>query len=148
MTLPNRRHLAAAFTIAAALVLGACGGLPRPGTSSAERSVRVLVYNIHAGKDAAGVDNLAGVAALVRETRADLVLLQEVDQGTRRSGNVDQPAVLAERTGFHVAFGSALDYDGGEYGVAMLSRWPIVSDTLIHLPVEPPQQRAGGSTGR
>ncbi len=113
--------------------------------ASAGTSVRVLVYNIHAGKDAAGVDNLAGVAQLVRTTGADVVLLQEVDQGTRRSGGVDQPAVLAERTGYHVAFGSALDYDGGHYGVAILSRWRIVRDTLIHLPVAPPQQRSGGS---
>ncbi|MBC8089196.1 MAG: endonuclease/exonuclease/phosphatase family protein, partial [Phycisphaerae bacterium] len=42
-------------------------------------------------------------------------------------------------------FGSALDYDGGKYGVAILSRWPIISDTLFHLPVEPPQTRSGGS---
>jgi endonuclease/exonuclease/phosphatase family metal-dependent hydrolase len=108
-------------------------------------TVRVLVYNIHAGKDAAGVDNLQGVVALIREARADLVLLQEVDQGTRRSGVVDQPAVLAARSGFHVAFGSALDYDGGKYGVATLSRWPIAFDTLHRLPVDPPQERAGGS---
>lgn len=115
-----------------------------PGTATLG-PVRILVYNIHAGRDAAGVDNLAGVAALVRDLRADLVLLQEVDQGTRRSGNVDQPAALAAATGFHVAFGSALDYDGGKYGVAILSRWPITFDTLFHLPVDPPQARAGGS---
>ena len=108
-------------------------------------TVRVLIYNIHAGKDAAGVKNLDGVVALIRETRADLVLLQEVDQGTRRSGIVDQPAVLSVGSGFHVAFGSALDYDGGKYGVATLSRWPITFDTLYRLPVDPPQERAGGS---
>lgn len=108
-------------------------------------TVRVLVYNIHAGKDAAGVANLDGVVALIRETHADIVLLQEVDQLTRRSGLVDQPAVLATRTGFHVAFGSALDYDGGKYGVGTLSRWPIAFDTLYRLPVDPPQERAGGS---
>ena len=33
----------------------------------------------------------------------------------------------------------------GKYGVAILSRWPIVADTLVHLPVTPPQARAGGS---
>jgi endonuclease/exonuclease/phosphatase family metal-dependent hydrolase len=106
----------------------------------------VLVYNIHAGKDAAGVDNLSRVADLVRSTHADLVLLQEVDKGTKRSGYVDQPSVLAARTGLNVAFGSALDYDGGKYGVAILSRWPILKDTLFHLPVDSPQTRAGGST--
>jgi Metal-dependent hydrolase len=126
----------------AALALGCVtGGTPAPTTEP----VRVLVYNIHAGKTAAGVDNLTGVAYLIRSTRADVVLLQEVDQGTRRSGGVDQPAKLASLTGHHAAFGSALDYDGGKYGVAILSRWPIVAETLIHLPVDPPQQRAGGS---
>ena len=108
-------------------------------------TIRVVVYNMHAGKDAAGVDNLLRIVDFVREARADLVLLQEVDQGTRRSGGVDQPAVLAQRSGFHVAFGSALDYDGGKYGVATLSRWPITFDTLYPLPVDPPQERAGGS---
>ncbi len=90
-------------------------------------------------------ESLDGIAAVVRSTNADLVLLQEVDKGTKRSGNVDQPAALAARTGLHVAFGSARDYDGGTYGVAILSRWPILEDTLIHLPVDPPQERAGGS---
>ncbi|HET7550825.1 MAG TPA: glycoside hydrolase family 3 N-terminal domain-containing protein [Gemmatimonadaceae bacterium] len=127
-------------TLSCASIRTAAPPAPAPGITA-----RVLVYNIHAGKDAAGADNLAGVAKLVRTSGADVVLLQEVDQGTRRSGGVDQPAVLAARTGMHVAFGSSLDYDGGEYGVAILSRWPIVRDTLIHLPVTPPQQRAGGS---
>jgi endonuclease/exonuclease/phosphatase family metal-dependent hydrolase len=123
--------------------LTACASRVAPPNSPA--TLRVLVYNIHAGKTAAGVDNLAGIADLVRTTGADVVLLQEVDRGTRRSGNVDQPAVLAASTGYHAAFGSALDYDGGKYGIAILSRWPIVAETLIHLPVNPPQQRAGGS---
>lgn len=107
--------------------------------------LRILVYNIHAGKDAQGSDNLERVADIVRRTGADLVLLQEVDRGTERSGRTDQPAVLARLTGYHAAFGQTLDYQGGEYGIAVLSRWRIVSDTLLPLTVQPPQQRAGGS---
>ena len=129
----------------AALALGILLACVRPVPSTGPRDVRVLVYNIHAGKDAAGIDNLQRVADLVRATRADVVLLQEVDRGTRRSGNVDQPSVLAQRTGFSVAFGKTLDYDGGEYGIAILSRWPIAEQALVRLPVEPPQQRSGGS---
>lgn len=108
-------------------------------------TLRVLVYNIHAGKDAAGEGNLERVAGLIRETGADLVLLQEVDRGTRRSGGVDQLAVLEGRTGLVGAFGKTLDYQGGDYGIAVLSRWPVARDTLIRLPVEPAQARAGGS---
>jgi endonuclease/exonuclease/phosphatase family metal-dependent hydrolase len=128
-----------------ALALGLSTSCVRPPSSPTPREVRVLVYNVHAGKDAAGADNLARVADLVRETRADIALLQEVDRSTRRSGQVDQPDLLARRTGFAVAFGKTLDYDGGEYGITVLSRWPIAQETLIRLRVEPPQRRAGGS---
>lgn len=120
----------------------ACASL-RPG--DAGREIRVLVYNIHAGKDATGVDNLARVAEIVRSTRADIALLQEVDRGTTRSGRVDQPLVLGALTGFDVAFGKTLEYQGGDYGIAVLSRWPISADSLIRLPVVPPQNRSGVS---
>lgn len=109
------------------------------------RSARVLVYNMHAGKDAAGIDNLARIASLVDSVDADIVLLQEVDRNTTRSGRVDQPATLARLTSFHVAFGKSLDYQGGEYGIAVLSRWPITAETTLSLPIDPPQPRSGGS---
>ena len=130
--------------LALAGLAAAAAGCTRQALAPA-REVRVLVYNIHAGKDAAGVDNLERIAAIVRETGADFALLQEVDRGTRRSGGVDQVAALARATGLHAAFGRTLDYDAGQYGIALLSRWPIASDTLVSLPVEPPQRRAGGS---
>lgn len=107
--------------------------------------LRVVVFNIHAGKDAAGVDNLERVAQTVRESGADIVLLQEVDRFTTRSAKTDQIGTLARLTGFRTAFGKTLDYQGGEYGIAVLSRWSIIGDTLIDLPVNPPQARAGGS---
>ena len=138
-----RPQLRQTFSLALATTLAlACS----PRMAAPPRTVvRVLVYNIHAGKDAEGVDNLERVAAIVRRSGADIALLQEVDRNTRRSGGVDQPAVLARLTGLHAAFGRTLDYQGGEYGIAILSRWPISSDTLISLPVDPPQPRSGGS---
>lgn len=134
-----RLRAAAVLALAATLVSCSTHAVSPPA------ELRVLVFNIHAGKDAGGVDNLGRVAALVRETRADVVLLQEVDRLTTRSGNVDQLRELERGTGYHGAFGRTLDYQGGEYGIALLSRWPIVHDTLVPLRIDPPQQRAGGS---
>lgn len=130
---------------AALALLTLLAGCATMQPASSYPQLRVLVYNIHAGKDAAGVDNLARVADLVKETRADVVLLQEVDSVTRRSGGVDQLAALRQATGMHAAFGSTLEYQGGGYGIALLSRFPIRSHRLVPLPNDPPQPRAGGS---
>lgn len=123
------------------LLLFGCAAARTP----AQRELVVLVYNIHAGKDAGGVDNLERVAALITASKADLVLLQEVDRQTTRSGKVDQLATLRQLTGMYGVFGKSLDYQGGEYGIATLSRWPITSQRVVPLPVEPAQTRAGGS---
>jgi endonuclease/exonuclease/phosphatase family metal-dependent hydrolase len=106
----------------------------------------VLVFNIHAGKDAGGAPNLDGVAGLVKSTRPDAVLLQEVDRNTARSGAVDQVAELQKTTGFDAAFApSLIHYDGGEYGIAILSRYGIGFQATTPLTVSPVQTRAGGS---
>ncbi len=98
-------------------------------------SIRVLVYNIHAGKDVARAENLTRVAEIVTDSRADIVLLQEVDNRTKRSGGVDQLARLRELTGYYGVFGKTIDYDGGEYGIAILSKRPLASWRFTRLPV-------------
>ena len=134
------RSLTRLLALLVVLCVPACKPFVQP-----DRTVRVLVYNIHAGKDAAGRGNLEDVAALVKSTDADVVLLQEVDRGTQRSGNVDQVQVLMDRTEFGSAFGRTLDYDGGEYGIAALSEDGFSYSDTMSLPVSPPQARAGGS---
>lgn len=138
-----RRVIAAAFltaTILLSLGVGACMPLARQDTA-----VRVLIFNIHAGTDASGRPYLDAVADLVRSTAADVVLLQEVDRRTRRSGNVDQLEALSRKTGFASAFGRSLDYDGGQYGIAALARKSLDAADTTPLPTAPPQPRAGGA---
>jgi endonuclease/exonuclease/phosphatase family metal-dependent hydrolase len=127
---------------AAPLLLAACAA----GTSAAARpraavqaaaaggdTVRVVTYNIFGGKDLTRSSNLERIAALIDTLRADIVLLQEVDRLTARSGGVDQAAVLAQATGLHVVFGRSIDFGGGEYGNAILTRWPVRSWRVVPL---------------
>jgi endonuclease/exonuclease/phosphatase family metal-dependent hydrolase len=107
--------------------------------------LRVMTYNIHAGKDAAQVDNLARVAALIDSAAADIVLLQEVDRRTQRANGVDHFNELRRLTGMHGVFGKSLDYQGGEYGIAVLARFPVDSIAAVSLKVDPPQARSGNS---
>jgi len=93
----------------------------------------VVSYNIRHG---VGMDDrldLERTAATLRRLQPDIVALQEVDEGVGRSGRVDQPARLGELLGMEHAFGSFMEYQGGRYGLAILSRHPIRSVTSVRL---------------
>jgi endonuclease/exonuclease/phosphatase family metal-dependent hydrolase len=96
--------------------------------------LRVLCYNIH---HAEGVDrqlDLDRIARVIKSVEPDLVALQEVDQNAARTRSIDQPAELARLTGMHVAFGPNIELQGGHYGNAVLSRFPIKSHKNHLLP--------------
>lgn len=103
-------------------------------------TLRVLTYNIHHGQGEDGVFDLERIARVIKSVKPDLVALQEVDKGTERSSGVDQATVLGELTGMHVVFGEAMPYEGGSYGEAVLSRWPIVSSQAHALPYQDDQE--------
>lgn len=88
---------------------------------------RVMTYNIHHGEGQDGRVDLERIAKVILDANADAVALQEVDQNTRRTGGVDMAVDLAKRTNMHVAFGANLDFQGGKYGTAILSKHPIES---------------------
>jgi endonuclease/exonuclease/phosphatase family metal-dependent hydrolase len=116
------------ISVLAALILitPMAGGAQVPG-----RVLRVLTYNIHHGEGTDGKIDLERIAKIIQAEKPDLVALQEVDQRTKRSGGVDQAGRLAELTGMHGTFGKAMDFQGGAYGVATLSRWPL-QDPRVH----------------
>ncbi len=80
-----------------------------------------------------GLD-LERIAEVIRASQADVVALQEVDRRVPRSGNVDQAETLARLTGMEVIFGKNIDLQGGGYGNAILSRYPIVRSQNHALP--------------
>ena len=89
--------------------------------------LKVISYNIHHGADNNEVNTLLEMGAYIKRSQADLVGLQEVDSMCNRSGNVDQMKVLAEITGMHYTFLRHFAYDGGAYGLGVLSKYPISS---------------------
>lgn len=106
----------------------------RTSNLAASRTLRVVTWNIHHAEGADGRVDIDRIAARLKELDADVVFLQEVDRQTRRSGNVDQPTVLAHRLGMWSCFGDFMPYDGGQYGLCILSRWPLRDVGNVQLP--------------
>ncbi|CAA9362498.1 MAG: hypothetical protein AVDCRST_MAG93-7741, partial [uncultured Chloroflexia bacterium] len=108
--------------------------------------ITFMTYNIKVGTWTPR--GLEAIAEVIAAATPDIVALQEVDRYMERTGMVDQVAWLAERLGYHAAYGPAVSgehFGGnhGEYGLAVLSRWPIVEQErrlLFHQPL-PPEQR-------
>lgn len=92
---------------------------------SRSTALTVMSYNIHHGADKKETLTLEDIGAFINASGADLIGLQEVDSMCRRSGQEDQMKQLAEITGMHYAFKRHFAYDGGAYGLGLLSRFPI-----------------------
>ncbi len=104
------------------------------------KRITVMTYNIHhCNPPSAGAKiDMEAIARVINKEKPDLVALQEVDVNTERSGKgLHQARELARLTGMHAYFSKAIDHQGGDYGVAVLSKFPIVDSSRIILPVDP-----------
>lgn len=112
--------------------------LDEPAKSKLEKVVeqpfRIVSYNIKRGLGNDGKTDLKRTAAVLKKLKPDFVGLQEVDKDVRRSGKIDQAAKLARELKMNYIFAPFMDYQGGHYGLAVLSRYPIGNVTVVDLP--------------
>lgn len=103
--------------------------------ADSDPTFRVLTYNIHHGEGTDGRVDLERIASVIREAHPDIVCLQEVDRNLARTQRLDMPETLARLLGMPVVFGPNLETDGGQYGNATLTRFPVTFHEVIPLPV-------------
>lgn len=99
--------------------------------------LRVMSYNIHHANPPSepGLISPEAIAEVIRKEDPDLVALQEVDVNNRRSGeDLHQAEAIAEELGMYFHFAKAIDYQGGFYGNAVLSKYPILDRMDVELP--------------
>jgi len=117
----NRRPFV--FILVLALAAAACSGLrsrpagsaPPPATATQAplgqagkpeqaRTFRMMTFNIHHGEGVDGRIDLERIAAVIRDERADIVALQEVDKGVERTARRDLAEELSKLTGMKALF--------------------------------------------
>jgi len=126
------KRLYFAFTL---LIMCSCG-VSREQANTAQKSsneLKIMSYNIHIGNPPSkpGLIDMEAIIKAIKSEDPDLIALQEVDVNTLRSGKINQADIIARKLGMNFFFAKAIDHDGGDYGVALLSKFPI-SETKIH----------------
>ena len=100
-------------------------------SAQAQNTLKLMSYNI---KNANGMDNVCNfqrIANVINNASPDVVAIQEVDSMTNRSGQKYVLGEIADRTQMHGYFAPARDYDGGKYGIGLLTKQvPLRLQTL------------------
>ncbi len=103
------------------------GKVAGTGNAKGEDTLCILTYNVHrCNPPGTKIIDIAAIANVVKQCKADVVALQEIDVNTIRSGkDIHEAEEIAKACGMYVCFGKAIDFSGGAYGVAILSKYPI-----------------------
>ncbi len=115
-----------------ALVLSLSGQVsiyPQP-----ENTLRLMSYNV---RNARGLDEKVDyerIANIIRKVSPDVVALQELDSMTERSGKVDVLGILSDLVKMYSVYGASIDFQGGKYGIGILSKEKPLSWKRIPLP--------------
>lgn len=99
-----------------------------------QNQLNVLTYNVHNGIGLDGKTDYARIGTLIRNSGADVVAIQEVDSATQRSKGRYVLGEIAAEALMRPTFGAAIPYDGGKYGIGILSKEKPLSVRHIALP--------------
>lgn len=99
--------------------------------------LRLMTYNTHGCSGVDGRVSPRRIGRIVREQMPDIVALQELDLGRRRSRAEDQAAIIAREVGMNVVFCPTVTRGEEHYGHALLSRWPVEIVKRARLPDDP-----------
>jgi len=98
------------------------------------KQVKILSYNV---RNARGMDEIIDydrVADVIRRIDANCVAVQELDSATQRSGGLIALNELAKRTGMFATYNKSIDYQGGGYGIGILTKEKPLRKDAIELP--------------
>lgn len=102
--------------------------------ATAAQAFTLMSFNIKDCNGMDGTNDPQRTAVAINAVRPDVVAIQEVDSMTNRCGHRDMLAILGRETGLHHYFAPAIDYDGGRYGIGLLTRSEPLAVTRRALP--------------
>lgn len=99
-----------------------------------DEAIRILSYNIRNSKGMDGVTDYNRTATVINSIAPQVAAIQEIDSVTHRSKGVYVLQELAKRTNMYATFNPSISYDGGKYGIGILSKEKPLTTKVVALP--------------
>ena len=91
-------------------------------SAHSQNDLKLMSYNIRNAKGMDNVRNVQRIANVINNEAPDVIAVQELDSMTTRSNHTYVLAEVAERTQMHASYAPAIDFQGGKYGIGILSK--------------------------
>lgn len=118
----------------------------RFGKFSGKREIRIITYNVHSCIGMDGKISPERTARMIAQYSPDIVALQELDVGQKRTEDIDQAHLIAKKLQMEFHFHPTMHVEKGLYGNAVLTYLPmrlIKADKLPGLPHKPSLEPRG-----
>lgn len=102
--------------------------------SARPTTLNLMSYNVH---NCIGMDNVRDydrIARIILQASPDVVALQELDSATQRNNRIYALGELEQRTGMHGIFSAAIPFQGGSYGIGILSKEKPLNYKTVPMP--------------
>ena len=110
--------------------------------------LKLMSYNIRNAKGMDNVRNVQRIANVINNEAPDVVAVQELDSMTTRSNQTYVLAEVAERTQMHASYAPAISFQGGKYGIGILSKEKPLDIQTYPLPGREEERTRGRGSGR
>lgn len=97
------------------------------------KTMKIMSVNMNLSSNAA---NFPIMVEMIKAYDPDLLFLRQCDSKTSRAAGVDRPQVIADELGMEV-FMKGRSYNGGQFGNAVLSKFPIREHFGLDLTKDP-----------
>ena len=91
-------------------------------SDNSQNDLKLMSYNIRNAKGMDNVRNVQRIVNVINNEAPDVVAVLELDSMTTRSNQTFVLAEVAERTQLHASYAPAIDFQGGKYGIGILSK--------------------------
>lgn len=106
----------------------------KAGTAREATRLRFMTYNVHSCRGMDGKVSPARIARVIAQSDPDIVALQELDVGRKRTDAIDQARLVADILAMEMQFHPAISVQEEQYGDAILSRLPMTRVKAAPLP--------------
>ncbi|HUI33061.1 MAG: endonuclease/exonuclease/phosphatase family protein [Dysgonamonadaceae bacterium] len=103
-------------------------------SSQDTKTFKIASYNVRNAKGMDDVTDFDRISKVINEMDAHAVAIQELDSATERSKGIVVLDELAKRTKMHASFNGSIEYQGGKYGIGILSKEKPLRTEAVVLP--------------